>query len=206
VDQFDLTGALRRIRREADLSQRELAAACGVSSATVGHAEAGRRGLPVALLARAAALAGLRLTLVDRRGREVTGMVDPAVRDMADRRYPAHLDTRYSDEGWWHDAHRYSRSRPRYTFDRDRRTRDARRERTGTPEDHQLPQPGDSPEDRAERRRTERARIASEERERRFLAGEFRRHRPALLLPLPGGVRRPGRRVGEAGPRAGVLL
>jgi hypothetical protein len=139
----------------------------------ISRAEARTRELTVGLLARAAALAGLRLVLVDAADREIRGMVDGTVRDMAGRHYPAHLDTRHSDEGWWHDAHRYSRPRPWYTFDRDRRARDGRRERTGLPEDHQLPQPGDSPTDRAERRRRERARIAAEERERAFLAGEF---------------------------------
>ena len=64
------------------------------------------------------------------------------VRDRLGRRFPAHLDTRYSDEGWWHGPERYSRPVPWYTYDRDRERRDARRSRRGTPSDHQLPQPG----------------------------------------------------------------
>jgi len=40
---FDLSGTLRRIRRSADLSQRELADACGVSQSVVARAEAGQR-------------------------------------------------------------------------------------------------------------------------------------------------------------------
>jgi transcriptional regulator with XRE-family HTH domain len=71
VDEFDLTGMLRRIRRTADMSQRELAQALGIAPAVVSHAEAGRRGMAVGLLARAAALAGLRLVLLDEAGREV---------------------------------------------------------------------------------------------------------------------------------------
>jgi HTH-type transcriptional regulator/antitoxin HipB len=173
ADGFDLCGALRRVRRLADLSQRELAAAAGISASAVGHAEAGTRDLPVGALARAAGLAGLRLALLDTEGREVTGMDGGAVRDMGDRRYPAHLDTRYSDEGWWHDEHRYSRERVWYTFDRDRRRRDAVRRRSGTPADHQLPRPGDSPRHRAEARRLERADEQAAERQRRFLAGEL---------------------------------
>jgi HTH-type transcriptional regulator/antitoxin HipB len=157
----------------ADVSQRELAAACGLAAATIGHAEAGRRDLPVATLARAAALAGLRLALIDEKSREVEGMSAEAVRDRGGRRFPAHLDTRHGDEAWWYDVHRYGRDRPWYTFDRSRRARNAWRARTGTPEDHQLPQPGDSPHERADRRRRERARLAAEERQRRFLAGEF---------------------------------
>jgi HTH-type transcriptional regulator/antitoxin HipB len=94
---------VRRIRRLADLSQRELSARIGISKSAVAAAESGRAGLDARVLARAAALAGLRLALVDGQGREVPGMDPDAVRDTAGRLYPAHLDTRYSDEGWWHD-------------------------------------------------------------------------------------------------------
>jgi HTH-type transcriptional regulator/antitoxin HipB len=126
------------------------------------------------VLARAAALGELRLALVDARGREVAGMADDAVRDMGARRFPAHLDTRYSDEDWWHGEERRSRPRPWYTFDRDRRVRDAYRHRDGAPEDHQRPRPGDSPEDRAAQRKQEILRRRAEEHERRFPAGELR--------------------------------
>lgn len=170
---FDLCGSLRRLRRSADLSQRELAAAIGVSPAAIGHAEAGRRDLPVGALARAAGLAGLRLALLDGEGREALPMADDAARDAGYRRFPAHLDTRHSDQGWWHGPERYSRRQPWYTFDRDRRARDGRRRDFGTPEDHQVPQPGDSPDDRREQRRAEARRRAAEELQRRFEAGEL---------------------------------
>lgn len=170
---FDLGGALRRIRRRADLSQRELAAACGVAQSVVAQAESGRRGLAVDALVRAAEVAGLRLALVDAEGAEVAPMTADAVRDQGNRRFPAHVDTRYSDEGWWHDAHHYSRPRPWYTFDRDRRARDQGRRRRGTPEDHLLPGPGDSPGDRASARRREYWQQRAAERERAFLAGEL---------------------------------
>lgn len=151
---FDLSGALRRIRRLADLSQRELAALIDSSKSAVAAAETGGAGLDVRLLVRAASLAQLRLALLDGEGREVPGMAAGAVRDMARRRFPAHLDTRHSDEGWWHDDHRYSRPRPWYTFTRDRTWRDRVRTRTGVPDDHLLPQAGDSPDDRARARRS----------------------------------------------------
>ncbi|MGK5110528.1 helix-turn-helix domain-containing protein [Geodermatophilus sp. CPCC 205506] len=169
----DLGGVLRRIRRIADLSQRELAGHLGISKSAVAAAESGRSGLDARAVARAAELAGLRLTLVDGTGAEVPAMDPDAVRDMGDRRFPAHLDTRYSDEGWWHDEHRYSRDRVWYTFDRDRRRRDATCRVRGTPADHQLPQPGDAPEQRAEARRLEQWRARTAERQRRFLAGEL---------------------------------
>jgi transcriptional regulator with XRE-family HTH domain len=173
VSTFDLPGALRRIRRRADMSQRELAAAAGVSASAVGHAETGKRDPTVRALAGLATLAGLRLTLVDEAGDEVAPMTAETVRDMANRRFPAHLDTRYGDDGWWHGPHRYDREQPWYTFDRDRSMRDRYRRRDGTPDDHQLPQAGDSPADRAAARKREYWRARAEEREQRFLAGGF---------------------------------
>jgi transcriptional regulator with XRE-family HTH domain len=56
---------MRRIRREADLSQRELASALGISATAVAQAESGRRGTPVRLLCEAAALARLQVVLLD---------------------------------------------------------------------------------------------------------------------------------------------
>jgi HTH-type transcriptional regulator/antitoxin HipB len=150
-----------------------LAAQVDVSKSTIAAAESGAAGLDSRVLATAAALAGLRLVLVDSSGSEVGGMSAASVRDGGNRRFPAHLDTRYSDEGWWHGPHRYDREQPWYTFDRDRRTRDRYRQHEGTPEDHQLPRPGDSPQDRADARRREYWRRRAEERQRRFLAGDF---------------------------------
>ena len=177
MDAVPLPGLLRRIRRTADMSQRQLARACGVSQSVIAQAEASRRDLSVGLLVKAAAVAGLRLALVDDGGgdggAEVPPMDDGAVRDMGNRYFPAHLDPRLSEEGWWHGRERYSRPEPWYTFDRDRRWRDVRRERQGTPADHRLPGPDDSPEGRrAERRWAARRRVA-EETERRLRAGEL---------------------------------
>jgi len=148
------------------MSQRELAAACGVSQSVIAQAESGRRGLSVSLLASAAAAAGLRLALVDAEGAEVRPMDDGAVRDMGQRRFPAHLDTRYSDEDWWHGQERYSRPQPWYTFDRARDLRDRYRRLFGLADDHQLPQPGDSPADRRKARNEEIGRQRAAERER----------------------------------------
>jgi len=152
---FDLPGILRRIRRTADLSQRELAERLGVSKSAVAAAEDGTRGLDARTLASAARLARLRLALVDEEGREVSSMTGDAVRDHAGRRFPAHLDTRYGDEDWWHGDERYSREQPWYTFDRVRDTRDFWRGRQGTPDDHQVPRPGGSPAERRAARQRE---------------------------------------------------
>ena len=170
----DLAGALRRIRRLADLSQRQLATACAVSQSAIAHAENRRRDLPVGVLNRAAALGGLRLALLDEAGREVTGMADGAVRDRVGRRFPAHLDPVHGDErpGRWED--RYSRPRPWFTFDRDRETRDLRRRSSGTPVDHRLPAPDDSPTVRRARRDEQARRLARAAHQRRLAAGEVR--------------------------------
>ncbi|MGY1694806.1 helix-turn-helix domain-containing protein [Geodermatophilus sp. SYSU D00814] len=200
MTEFDVAGALRRIRRTADLSQRELAAAAGLSKSTVAAIEAGTRGLDARALARLAAVAGLRLALVDADGAEVAPMDGAAVRDGGGRRFPAHLDTRHGDEGWWHGPHRFDRDPVTYTFTRVRWYRDELRGRRGTPEDHQLPQPGDALLDRARARRAAARRAREEDLERRRAAGllppleEFRCECPPacdnLLLedlpPVPG--------------------
>jgi transcriptional regulator with XRE-family HTH domain len=79
VADFDLSGALRRIRRIADMSQRELAAACGLSQSAVARVENGRGDLVVGELCRAAAVADLRLALLDPAGEAVAEMSRPAL-------------------------------------------------------------------------------------------------------------------------------
>jgi HTH-type transcriptional regulator/antitoxin HipB len=185
VDPFDLPGVLRRIRRRADLSQRELARLIETSKSAVAAVEAGHAGLDTRLLARAAALAGLRVALLDQAGVEVNGMSGAAVRDGAGRLFPAHLDTRYGDEDWWHGPERYSRQQPWYTFDRRRYTRDYWRGRQGTPDDHQLPQPGDSPEERAAARRRAAHLRRLEERERRLRETPWRPAEEAFTCQCP---------------------
>lgn len=181
AERRELVAALvRRIRRTADLSQRDLARALGVAASTVARAESGARDLPATVLARAAELAGLRLALLDAAGAEVPGMDAGAVTDRAGRHFPAHLDTRHGDQDWWHGSERYSRDRPWYTFDRDRHARDRLRGGRGAPADHQSPQPGDGPEVRARARedaawaaRAAEHRQWTEERRRRGFPGAW---------------------------------
>lgn len=176
---------LRRIRRTADLSQRELAVALGLSRSTIARAETGDRDLPATVLVRAARLAGLRLALLDAGGQEMAGMTDLAVRDQAGRRFPAHLDVRYGDQAWWYGDQRYDREQPWYTFDRARRVRDRWRGWTGTPEDHQEPQPGDSPAERV-RARADRIRAArTEAQAERLRRGPL--HRDEWVCSCPSG-------------------
>ena len=172
---FDVSGAVRRIRRLADLSQRELAARLSVSKSVIAAAESGARGLDSRLLARAAELAGLRLVLLDAAGAPVTGMSPDAARDLSGRRFPAHLDTVHSDDRWWRYEHRFDRPRPWFTFDRVREGRDAGRRTRGTPDDHLKPVPGDSPEERKAQRRRDARERAEEERQRRRDAAGWQR-------------------------------
>jgi transcriptional regulator with XRE-family HTH domain len=85
-------GMLRRIRRTADVSQRELAAMLGVAPSTVGRWEAGENSPDLETVARLAGIAGLRLALVDPDDRVVAPMAEDAMRDRGGRRFPAHLD------------------------------------------------------------------------------------------------------------------
>lgn len=169
---FDVSGASRRIRRLADASQREFAAALGVSKSFIAALESGQRRTDVDLLARAAGLVGLRLALLDGEGWEVDPMSADAVRDLSGRRFPAHLDTRRSDEGTRLYEPRRDRPETSFTYRRDRDFRDARRRVAGTPTDHHPVLPDDSPAGRRAARRLHAARARAEERERRFLAGE----------------------------------
>jgi len=162
---------LRRVRRAADLSQRELARACGVAPSVVAKAESGDRDLPLRLFTRFVTVAGFRLAVLDGEGAVVEPMSGDAVRDAAGRLFPAHLDTRHGDEGWWGGPHRPGLRQPRYTFDLDRTWRDGRREDDGTPADHHTPQPGDSLAERETARRTAAVRAEVAERAQRFLDG-----------------------------------
>jgi transcriptional regulator with XRE-family HTH domain len=94
-----IPGLVRRIRRTADLSQRDLAARLGVGRATVARWETGETVPRVDELAAAARLAGLRVALLDGADLEVMPMRSDAVLDRIGRHYPAHLDPVGSD--WW---------------------------------------------------------------------------------------------------------
>jgi len=168
MDEFPLGDLLRRIRRTADCSQRQLADRIGTSRTAVAAAEDGTRDLRVSVLARAASLVGGRLTVLDAAGAEVVPMDPGTVRDVAGRRFPAHLDTRHGDEDWWGTEHRPLLRPPRYTFDRDRRRRDGRRSLGPPSDDHHVPQAGDSLADRAEARQHAARQRRREQRQRRL--------------------------------------
>ena len=184
---LDLAGLVRRIRRTADLSQRELALRTGVSKTTITAAEAGSRDLGATRLALLADVAGYRLVLVDPDWAEVLGMDPDGARDATRRRLPAHLDTQHTDEVADRWAHRPDRRQPWFTFGLDQAARDRQRARAGTPDDHDVPVRGDSPADRARARQRAARHARQEERQRRFLAGGFAHVDPGMTCTCPPG-------------------
>jgi HTH-type transcriptional regulator/antitoxin HipB len=93
----NVSGYVRRARRLADLSQRDLAAHIGLAQPRVARIEGGRP-VDVATFARILATAGLRIAVVDGSGTEVPPMPDDVLRDAGRRRQPAHLDVRTAPE------------------------------------------------------------------------------------------------------------
>jgi transcriptional regulator with XRE-family HTH domain len=125
---YRLSGIVRRVRRAADLSQRELAKAADVSPALIGAVEKGTRIPSLPSLQRILNAANYVLLVGDANGRLVVPLeVWQDVEDGAGRRYPAHLDTildpAYGD--WWADS--YGLARPPETFRRNRAYRDYQR-------------------------------------------------------------------------------
>jgi hypothetical protein len=94
--------------------------------------EAGRAQPRVVDLERVLALVGWRLAVVDPDRFEIHPLIeyDGDLRDGADRRYPAHLDTVIEPERgeWW--AGWYALARPPETFRKSRWLRDVQRERS----------------------------------------------------------------------------
>ncbi len=156
-----------------------------MSKSAVAAAESGVAGLDVRLLADAAALAGLRLALLDGHGVEVPGMHRDAVRDRGGRLFPAHLDTVLSEERASRWEHRPNLRQPTYTFVRRSPWGDAAGRVHVRPDDHLLPQPGDSPEDRRAARRAVARQRRREESERRVATGELRLPDPPFSCTCP---------------------
>jgi transcriptional regulator with XRE-family HTH domain len=131
VGPYPASGLVRRARRLADLSQREMARKAGVAPSTVGKVESGALRPSLDMMQRLLATADLSLVVVDRDGRLVLPMRESEeTRDGAERRYPSHLDTILDPRPgeWWADQ--YGLTRPPETFLRDRRARDERRARS----------------------------------------------------------------------------
>ncbi|GAA5017890.1 hypothetical protein GCM10023258_04410 [Terrabacter aeriphilus] len=87
-----------RVRRLADLSQRDLARRVGSSQSAIGRLEQGLTRVDLESFASVLSFAGLRLVVVDENGRSVRPVPADAVRDNQGRRFPAHLDVAPPDE------------------------------------------------------------------------------------------------------------
>jgi HTH-type transcriptional regulator/antitoxin HipB len=147
VTNFDAPALLRRARRLADLSQRDLATRAGVSPSTVAKAELGA-GTSFAMLLRLFAAAGMQLVVQDQDGAALAPMRTDCLRDRNSRRYPAHLDPAPFDryEPPWLDRAnnmnrlcRYDRPKPVAVYEL-RPERDWRRRRYFEPYDHPGPE------------------------------------------------------------------
>jgi transcriptional regulator with XRE-family HTH domain len=128
---YPLSGIVRRVRRSADLSQRQLAEKATVSATLVGAIETGTRTPSVPVLQRILHAAKFRLVVVDEQGRLVLPLeVWQDTEDGAGRRYPAHLDTILDPAfgEWWADG--FGLARPPETFRRSRAQRDYERRRS----------------------------------------------------------------------------
>jgi transcriptional regulator with XRE-family HTH domain len=126
-----IPGLIRSVRRRADMSQRELAAAAELSSSTVGRIESGSLTPSLGVLLRLLAVGKLVLVVTDEDGNVVRPMhIWDDTRDGADRQFPAHLDLILDPRPgeWWADV--YGLARPPETLHRNRRYRDARRRRS----------------------------------------------------------------------------
>lgn len=129
-------GLLRRARRHADLSQRELAARAKVDRSVISRIEAGRQHPEMYTMERLLAATGYVLQAVSEDGAHVidsaaTWADQDATRDGAFRRFPAHLDVREPTlrRPWWYHLHVGSGVKaPLMTFDLNRFLRDLRRE------------------------------------------------------------------------------
>lgn len=124
-----LPAVLRAVRHAADLSQRDLAAAAGVSVRTVGAIESGEVASPsIGVVARLLAAAGYRLQVVDASGRQVEPLPWEHLTDRGGRHWPAHLDV-YEVRSWQQVRlqERYMGRKPTHSFKLDRRWRDMAR-------------------------------------------------------------------------------
>lgn len=133
----DIPGVIRRARRVADMSQRDLAVAAGLGASTVARAELGGEPLSLQVLLRILEATGMRVIVLGPDGEQITPMRADSFRDGGGRRFPAHLDARLPR---WprHLGAGMPRSRPIPTLYCERRNRrDEQRQRTGVvPADH----------------------------------------------------------------------
>jgi HTH-type transcriptional regulator/antitoxin HipB len=135
---FDVAGFMRRVRRLADLSQRDLADEMGLSRAAVGRLESAPGRVDLGTFESILRLGGLHLAVVDSAGRQIAPVPSDTLRDHANRRFPAHLDATPPDIGIPSERGVEPRKgkAPAFGWYRQRPMRDRRRDLGTTPLDH----------------------------------------------------------------------
>jgi transcriptional regulator with XRE-family HTH domain len=133
---LDLGAALRSLRRQRDLSQRELAGRAGLPVSTLARIESGEITDPkLRTVERLARAAGAELAIRMPEGHVTTSSPqepqEPQERltDAAGRHYPAHLDVRVTYPFFDRDGRVRAPGAPAYAYQIDRAVRDGRRER-----------------------------------------------------------------------------
>lgn len=127
--EFPVAEYVRQARRRASANQRELAERAEMAQSTVARIEAGQATPCVPTFHRLLRAAGLHLAVVDDQGYWVPPLQEPPdTRDLAERRFPAHLGLILDPEpaDWW--GSRFGLIRPPETFHRDPEARRAHRE------------------------------------------------------------------------------
>ncbi len=136
-EEFDAARFIVRVRRRADLSQRQLADVIGVSRATIGRLESGASHVDTATLGVILSVAGLRLAVLDEAGKEVTPVPIDLLRDHANRRFPGHLDVLPPEDMPAYRGANPRRGRPdANAWFLQRRARATLRDKVGVPLDH----------------------------------------------------------------------
>ena len=102
---LDVPGLVRRVRRNAGLSQRGLARLLGCGKSTVGKWETGKSLPRLPRLEQLLALSGITLAALTHRGEPAQPFGAGAALDRGGRQYPAHVDIKQWRPGvyWWGD-------------------------------------------------------------------------------------------------------
>lgn len=119
---------VRELRRQVDMSQRELAEASGVNKNTIAGLESEQAMNPRLLtLERLAHVAGWHLVFVDGKGQRVSPYRSGVMTDDTGRELPPHLDPRprRAPEYWWERKGGHTFTRDRARRDEDRRAAQA---------------------------------------------------------------------------------
>ena len=100
---LDVPGLVRRVRRNAGMSQRAFATVLGCSKSTVAKWESGRSHPRLVRLEQILAISQLQLKAVNASGSEISGFGRDAALDRAGRQYPAHINLLRWRPGrhWW---------------------------------------------------------------------------------------------------------